>query len=54
MVIHDAQYTPEEYPSKKTWGPSTFECGSAFERSFRLIPARPARQRFGRTQPRHT
>ena len=25
MVIHDAQYTPEEYPSKKTWGHSTFE-----------------------------
>ena len=25
MVIHDAQYTPEEYPSKKNWGHSTFE-----------------------------
>ncbi len=25
LVIHDAQYTPEEYPKKKTWGHSTFE-----------------------------
>jgi CheY-like chemotaxis protein len=25
LVIHDAQYTPEEYPAKKTWGHSTFE-----------------------------
>ena len=25
LVIHDAQYTPEEYASKKTWGHSTFE-----------------------------
>jgi phosphoribosyl 1,2-cyclic phosphodiesterase/CheY-like chemotaxis protein len=25
MVIHDAQYTPEESPSKKTWGHSTYE-----------------------------
>jgi CheY-like chemotaxis protein len=25
LVIHDAQYTPEEYPQKKTWGHSTFE-----------------------------
>ena len=25
MVIHDAQYTPEEYPSKKNWGHSTYE-----------------------------
>jgi CheY-like chemotaxis protein/phosphoribosyl 1,2-cyclic phosphodiesterase len=25
MVIHDAQYTPEEYPSRKNWGHSTFE-----------------------------
>jgi CheY-like chemotaxis protein len=25
LVIHDAQYTPEEYPSKKTWGHSTFD-----------------------------
>lgn len=25
LVIHDAQYTPEEYRSKKTWGHSTFE-----------------------------
>jgi len=25
LVIHDAQYTPEEYVSKKTWGHSTFE-----------------------------
>ncbi len=25
LVVHDAQYTPEEYPQKKTWGHSTFE-----------------------------
>lgn len=25
LVIHDSQYTPEEYPEKKNWGHSTFE-----------------------------
>lgn len=25
VVIHDAQYTPEEYPSKKNWGHSTYK-----------------------------
>jgi len=25
LVIHDAQYAPEEYPSKKNWGHSTYE-----------------------------
>jgi CheY-like chemotaxis protein/phosphoribosyl 1,2-cyclic phosphodiesterase len=25
LVIHDAQYTPEEYLSKKTWGHSSYE-----------------------------
>jgi len=25
LVIHDAQYTPEEYPAKKTWGHSPFD-----------------------------
>jgi CheY-like chemotaxis protein len=25
LVIHDAQYTPEEYVSKKTWGHSSYE-----------------------------
>jgi len=24
VVIHDAQYTPEEYPTKKNWGHSTY------------------------------
>jgi phosphoribosyl 1,2-cyclic phosphodiesterase len=24
VVIHEAQYTPEEYPAKKNWGHSTF------------------------------
>jgi phosphoribosyl 1,2-cyclic phosphodiesterase len=24
LVIHEAQYTPEEYPAKKDWGHSTF------------------------------
>ena len=24
VVVHDAQYTPEEYPSKKNWGHSTY------------------------------
>lgn len=25
LVIHDSQYTPEEYPAKKNWGHSTYE-----------------------------
>ncbi|MEO5762832.1 MAG: response regulator [Vicinamibacteria bacterium] len=25
LVIHDSQYTPEEYPSRKNWGHSTYE-----------------------------
>ena len=25
LVIHDAQYTPHEYPAKKNWGHSTYE-----------------------------
>ncbi|MGI9103691.1 MAG: response regulator [Terriglobales bacterium] len=25
LLIHDTQYTPEEYPAKKNWGHSTFE-----------------------------
>jgi CheY-like chemotaxis protein len=25
LVIHDAQYTPEEYPAKKTWGHSAYD-----------------------------
>jgi CheY-like chemotaxis protein/phosphoribosyl 1,2-cyclic phosphodiesterase len=25
LVIHDAQYTPEEYPVKRNWGHSTYE-----------------------------
>ena len=25
IVIHEAQYTPEEYPSKRHWGHSTYE-----------------------------
>jgi CheY-like chemotaxis protein len=25
LVIHDAQYTPEEYGSRKTWGHSTYD-----------------------------
>jgi len=25
LVIHDAQYTPAEYPAKKTWGHSTYD-----------------------------
>jgi CheY-like chemotaxis protein/phosphoribosyl 1,2-cyclic phosphodiesterase len=25
LVIHDAQYTPAEYPAKKNWGHSTYE-----------------------------
>ncbi|HWR17491.1 MAG TPA: response regulator [Terriglobales bacterium] len=25
LVIHDAQYTPEEYPAKRNWGHSTYE-----------------------------
>jgi len=25
LLIHDAQYTPEEYPAKKNWGHSTYD-----------------------------
>jgi phosphoribosyl 1,2-cyclic phosphodiesterase/ActR/RegA family two-component response regulator len=25
LVIHDSQYTPEEYPTKRNWGHSTYE-----------------------------
>ena len=25
LIIHDAQYTPDEYPAKKNWGHSTYE-----------------------------
>jgi len=25
LLIHDAQYTPQEYPAKKNWGHSTYE-----------------------------
>ncbi|HYL78110.1 MAG TPA: MBL fold metallo-hydrolase [Bryobacteraceae bacterium] len=25
VVVHEAQYTPEEYPAKRNWGHSTFE-----------------------------
>ena len=25
LVIHDAQYTPDEYPAKKNWGHSTYD-----------------------------
>lgn len=25
LLIHEAQYTPEEYPAKRNWGHSTFE-----------------------------
>jgi CheY-like chemotaxis protein/phosphoribosyl 1,2-cyclic phosphodiesterase len=25
LVIHDAQYTPDEYPAKKTWGHSAYD-----------------------------
>ena len=25
LIIHDSQYTPREYPSKKNWGHSTYE-----------------------------
>jgi CheY-like chemotaxis protein/phosphoribosyl 1,2-cyclic phosphodiesterase len=25
LLIHDAQYTPEEYPAKKNWGHATYE-----------------------------
>ena len=25
LVIHDAQYTPDEYPAKKAWGHSTYD-----------------------------
>jgi len=47
LVIHDAQYTPEEYPAKKTWGHSTFEyvvqiCAAAGVRRVALTHHDPA------------
>ena len=33
LVIHDAQYTPEEYPAKKNWGHSTYEYAVAMAAS---------------------
>ncbi|MGC4025357.1 MAG: MBL fold metallo-hydrolase [Mesorhizobium sp.] len=32
LLIYDAQYTPEEYPSKVGWGHSTFEAACALAR----------------------
>ncbi len=29
LLVWDAQYTPEEYPSKVGWGHSTYESGTA-------------------------
>jgi phosphoribosyl 1,2-cyclic phosphodiesterase len=33
VLIYDAQYTPEEYPSKVGWGHSTFEAATALARA---------------------
>ena len=32
ILIYDAQYTPEEYPTKKGWGHSTYEIGAEIAR----------------------
>jgi CheY-like chemotaxis protein len=47
LVIHDAQYTPEEYPAKKNWGHSTYEyavdlAGAARVRQLALTHHDPA------------
>ncbi len=47
LVIHDAQYTPEEYPAKKNWGHSTYEyavdlAGTARVRQLALTHHDPA------------
>lgn len=36
LVIHDAQYTPEEYPSRRNWGHSTYEYAVALAGSARV------------------
>ncbi|HVJ18842.1 MAG TPA: MBL fold metallo-hydrolase [Polyangiaceae bacterium] len=33
VLIYDAQYTPEEYPTKVGWGHSTFDAGVALARA---------------------
>jgi phosphoribosyl 1,2-cyclic phosphodiesterase len=33
ILIYDAQYTPEEYPSKVGWGHSTWEAGAELARA---------------------
>jgi phosphoribosyl 1,2-cyclic phosphodiesterase len=33
LLIYDAQYLPEEYPSKRGWGHSTYEAGAAVARA---------------------
>lgn len=33
LLIYDAQYTPEEYPSKVGWGHSTFEAAAALAKA---------------------
>src|SRR5881409_1548884 len=33
LIIHDAQYTEEEYPAKKGWGHSTVECATDVARA---------------------
>ena len=40
LVIHDAQYTPEEYPSRKNWGHSTYEYAVELAAAARGAPAR--------------
>ena len=47
LVVHDAQYTPEEYPAKKNWGHSTYEyavgmAGAAGVRQIALTHHDPA------------
>jgi CheY-like chemotaxis protein len=47
LVVHDAQYTPEEYPAKKNWGHSTYEyavdlAGAARVRQLALTHHDPA------------
>ena len=33
LLVYDAQYTPEEYPTKVGWGHSTYEAGCALARA---------------------
>ena len=42
ILIYDAQYTPEEYPTKVGWGHSTWQAGAELAREGMVLNARDA------------